>query len=59
MKIPIDELNVVIRQDGLVVAMYPRGAVLEQLLPQTMVEDILRAPEAEGQAQRAPLRTTR
>ena len=54
MKVPVDELSIVVRQDGLVLAKHPQAAVLEQLLPQGMVEVVLRALDAERRAERAP-----
>jgi len=50
MKIPVEELSVIVRPDGLVLATYARGAVLEQLLRPGMVVAALRALEAEERA---------
>ena len=54
MKVPIDKLDIIVRQDGLVLTMYPLGAALEQLLPQSTALGVLRQLVEERQAERAP-----
>jgi hypothetical protein len=52
MKVPVDELNISIRLDGLALVKHASGAALEQLIRPGMVEVVLRALEAEGRAER-------
>jgi hypothetical protein len=51
MKIPVDELNIIVRLDGLALVKHARGTVLEQLVTLGMVEVVLRALEAERRAE--------
>ena len=46
MKIPVDELNIIVRRDGLALVKHARGAVLEQLVTPGMMEVVLRVLEA-------------
>ena len=50
MKIPVDELNIIVRRDGLALVKHARGAVLEQLVTPGMMEVVLRVLEAEWRA---------
>jgi hypothetical protein len=52
MKIPVDELNIIVRHDGLVLAKHPRGAVLEQLLTPSTVRVVSRVLETERRAEK-------
>jgi hypothetical protein len=54
MKIPVDELKIIVRHDGLVLAQYARGAVLEQLVTPSMLEGVWRVLQAEWHAESAP-----
>ena len=52
MKIPVDELKIVVRYDGLVLAKHPRGAVLEQLLAPATARAVLCVLETQRRAER-------
>jgi hypothetical protein len=52
MKIPVDELNIIVRVDGLVLIKHPRGAVLEQLVRPGIQEVVLRVLEAQRRTER-------
>jgi hypothetical protein len=52
MKIPVDELNIIVRLDGLVLIRHPRGAVLEQLVTSSTLEIVLRGLEAQRRGKR-------
>ena len=52
MKIPVDELNLIVRSDGLALVKHAHKAVLEQLVTPGMVEAVLRVIEAEWRAEK-------
>jgi hypothetical protein len=52
MKIPVDELNIIVRLDGLVLIKHARGAVLEQLVRPSILDVVLRVLEAQRRAER-------
>jgi len=51
MEIPVDELNIVVRLDGLALAKHVRGPVPEHLVTPGMGETVLRTLEADGGAE--------
>jgi hypothetical protein len=52
MKVPVDELNIIVRLDGLVLIKHPRGALLEQLVTSGTLEIVLRELEAQRRGER-------
>ena len=52
MKIPVDELNIIVRLDGLALIKHPRGVVLEQLVTWGTLEIFLRELKAQRRGER-------